>query len=203
MSCRDWYTIGRWANVANESAGLTWVTLDAPLVQFDDPIAGLRDRDARGTAFKKGRHAVYSWGMNNRWGTNYRAYQEGLTEFRYVLRPFQKSSPAEATRFATGFDEPLIATKPLEKQATSRFTLPRIDSGDVLVSGAKPSDDGRALILRLFDASEKSQTVSLHWPGAHPENLFLSNTSEEPLSKTSDKITLAGYGLVTLRAEFE
>lgn len=203
VSCEDWYTIGRWANVANADAGLTWVTLDAPLLQFDDPIGGMRDRGSNADAFKHGPHHLYSWVMNNRWGTNYRAYQEGLTEFRYVLRPFQKSNPADATRFATGFDQPLLVMKPVDKQGASNFTLPRLDSEDVIVSAAKPSDDGRALIVRLFGASGKEQTVSLHWSGRQPIRLFLSNTSEEPVSKTSDEITVAGYGLVTLRAEFE
>lgn len=201
-SCEGWFTIGRWANVANASAGLTWVTLDAPLIQFDDPFAGLRDRRAQFT-LKKGPHHIYSWVMNNRWGTNYRAYQDGLAEFRYVLRPFQKSDPADATRFATGFDEPLLATKPLKKNPAPRFILPQIDSDEVVVSAAKCSDDGRALIFRLFGASGKERKVTLHWPGRHPARLFLSNTSEKPLSKIGDEITVAGYGVVTLRAEFE
>jgi hypothetical protein len=203
VSCEDWFTIGRWVNVANASAGLTWVTLDAPLLQFDDPIAGIRDRGSISGAFKGGPSHLYSWLMNNRWGTNYRAYQDGLTEFRYLLRPFQKSDPAEATRFATGFDQPLLATQPAEKQSAQGFTLPRPDSADVVITAAKPSDDGRALIVRLFGASGKEHTVSLQWPGRHPAHLFLSNTSEEPVSKVNDAITVAGYGLVTLRAEFE
>jgi hypothetical protein len=200
-SCRDWFTVGRWASVANAGAGLTWVTLDAPLVQFDDPMAGLRDREPHANAFEKGPHRVYSWVMNNRWGTNYRAYQDGLVEFRYVLRPFQKSDPAEATRFATGFDQPLLVTNAAEK-LPSNCTLPQLDSDEVVVTAAKPSDDGRALIVRLFGASGKEQKVSLHWPGRHPARLFLSNTSEEPMSKINDRLTVAGYGVVTLRAEF-
>ena len=30
---------------------------------------------------------LYSWAMNNHWHTNYRAYQEGPVQFRFVLRP--------------------------------------------------------------------------------------------------------------------
>jgi alpha-mannosidase len=161
----------------------------------------LRDREADSQVFKKGAHHVYSWTMNNRWGTNYRAYQEGLVEFRYVLRPFEKSDPADATRFATGFDQPLLVTQAPE-QTASNFTLPQLDSMDVMITAAKPSDDGRALIFRLFGASGKEQKVVLHWPGRHPARLFLSNTSEEPLSKIKDKMTMAGYEVVTLRAEF-
>ena len=80
---------------------------------------------------------------------------------------------------------------------SSHYRLP------LVVSAAKPSDDGRALIVHLFGASGKEQTVSLQWPGRHPAQLFLSNTSEAPLSKISDTIKVAGYELVTLRAEFK
>jgi alpha-mannosidase len=119
------------------------------------------------------------------------------------LRPFQKSGPADATRFASGFDQPLLVTESKEKHHTSRFTLPQIDSDEVVVSAAKPSDDGRALIVRLFGASGKEEKVLLQWPGRHPAHLFLSNTSEAPVSETGNEIMVAGYGLVTLRAEFE
>lgn len=202
-SCEDWFTIGRWANVANERCGMTWVTLDAPLLQFEDPIAGMRDRGSLTHAFKRGPSHLRSWVMNNRWGTNYRAYQEGLAEFRYVLRPFKKSDAAGATRFATGFDQPLLVRKAVEGQDGAHFSLPQLDSDEVVVTAAKPSDDGRALILRLFGASGKEQKVTLHWPDRHPACLFLSNTSEMPLSKINDEVTVAGYGFVTLRAEFD
>ncbi len=47
--------------------------------------------------------------MNNHWGTNYRAYQEGPTVFRFILRPHGRRDQAEASRFATGFSYPLLA----------------------------------------------------------------------------------------------
>jgi hypothetical protein len=202
-SCNQWFSIGRWVNVANADLGLTWVTLDAPLVQFDDPTAGIRERHS--SSFKRGPHHLYSWVMNNQWGTNYKAYQEGLTEFRYVLRPFRKSDPAEATRFATGFSQPLLVTRSAlaDTQSASRFTLPRLDSDNVIVTAAKPSDDGHALIVRLFGASGKNQLISLTWPANHPTKVFLSDTSEKPLSKMTDQLTVPGYGMITLRAEFE
>ncbi|HEX4263172.1 MAG TPA: glycosyl hydrolase-related protein [Verrucomicrobiae bacterium] len=81
--------------------------------------------------------------------------------------------------------------------------MPQLDSENVVVSAAKPSDDGRALIVRLFGASGKGQKVSLHWRGQHPARLFPGNASEAPLSKINDEVTVAGYGLGTLRAEFE
>jgi len=32
-ACKNWLTVGRWADVANTEFGVTWVTLDAPLVE--------------------------------------------------------------------------------------------------------------------------------------------------------------------------
>ena len=31
-ACKNWLTVGRWADVSNQDCGVTWVTLDAPLV---------------------------------------------------------------------------------------------------------------------------------------------------------------------------
>ena len=33
-ACKNWFTVGRWADVANAEHGITWVTLDAPLVRW-------------------------------------------------------------------------------------------------------------------------------------------------------------------------
>ena len=32
-SCKNWLPVGRWIDVANAVQGVTWVTLDAPLVE--------------------------------------------------------------------------------------------------------------------------------------------------------------------------
>ena len=52
---------------------------------------------------------LYSWAMNNHWGTNYRAFQEGPIQFRFVLRPHRAVTAADMTRFATSFSQPLVA----------------------------------------------------------------------------------------------
>ena len=39
--------------------------------------------------------------MNNHWRTNCRAYQNGLVEFRYALRPHDRDGPAAASACAT------------------------------------------------------------------------------------------------------
>jgi alpha-mannosidase len=91
--------------------------------------------------------------MNNHWGTNYRAYQDGPVTFRFVVRPHRYSSSAENTRFATSFSYPLAAV-PTRGNAPSITPRLYLDSSSVIVSSCKPSDDGKALILFIETAAK-------------------------------------------------
>jgi hypothetical protein len=74
----------------------------------------------------------------------------------------------------------------------------------VLVTDFKPSDDGKAWIVRLFGASGKTVSARLNWGPRTPKAVFLSNTSEQAGDKVAaEKIPVPGFGLVTLRAKFE
>ena len=32
-ACKNWFTVQRWVDVSNDEYGVTWATLDAPLVE--------------------------------------------------------------------------------------------------------------------------------------------------------------------------
>jgi alpha-mannosidase len=138
--------------------------------------------------------------MNNHWGTNYRAYQEGLTLFRFILRPFRSTTPDEATRFATGFSQPLIAVAASGGKVKSTPVL-SVEPSGVIVTGFKPSDDGKAVIVRLFGASGKDCKVKLNWAEPRQRIVYHSDTSEKPLEKAGKDIEVPAWGIVTLRAE--
>ena len=202
-ACKNWFTVGRWADVANRNCGIQWVTLDAPLVEVGEISARFLnsqfDPDSWRTSVEP-TQKLYSWAMNNHWGTNYRAYQEGLTRFRFVLRPYRKSNPAENSRFATGFSQPLLPLRARDPKANPS-PLFRLSSDDVLITGLKPSDDGKALIVRLFGASGKARSIKLRWLAVQPTALALTDTSEKPGTPVRGAITVPGNGLVSLRAE--
>lgn len=204
-ACKNWFTVGRWADVANRDCGIQWVTLDAPLVQVGGITARFLnsqfDPDSWRTTVEP-TQKLYSWAMNNHWGTNYRAYQEGPTRFRFVLRPYRKSDPAENSRFAAGFSQPLLV-RPARGSKPGIAPLLEISSKEVIVTGLKPSDDGRAIIVRLFGASGKQETVKLTWGALTPQAVFTTDTSERPREKLGNHVTVPGYGLVSLRAEIE
>ena len=204
-ACKNWFTVGRWADVSNRDCGIEWVTLDAPLVQVGGITATLLNSQTNPDVWRKRvepTQKLYSWAMNNHWGTNYRAYQEGPTRFRFVLRPYRKSDPAANTRFATGFSQPLLPL-PARGSQPGKSPLLRLSSDNVLLTGLKPSDDGRAVIVRLFGASGKTESVKLNWGAWKPKAVFATDTSEKPGAKLERPVTVPGYGLVSLRAEVE
>lgn len=204
-ACKNWFTVGRYADVSNKDRGVTWVTLDAPLVQVGGLTATLLNSQGNPEVWRKTvepTQKLYSWAMNNHWGTNYRAYQEGPVDFHFVLRPHGRPDPAEASRFATGFSHPLVPL-PAEGNQPVAKPLLTVPSADVLVTALKPSDDGKALIVRLFGASNQPRTVQLSWGGRAPRAVFLSNTSEKPAGRAPDAIPVPAQGLVTLRAEWD
>ena len=67
--------------------------------------------------------------------------------------------------------------------------------------GLKPSDDQKAVIVRLFGASGATRKVKLQWGSTQPRSVHLSDTSERPGRAIGDRVAVPGYGLITLRAE--
>jgi alpha-mannosidase len=204
-ACKNWLTVGRWADVSNRERGITWVTLDAPLIEVGGLTATLLNSQTNPDVWRKRiepTQKIYSWAMNNHWGTNYRAYQEGATRFRFIVRPHRKFNPAEASRFAIGLSQPLLPV-PAAEDAFAMVPRLKVSSPEVLVTAFKPSDDGKARIVRLFGASKQKRAVTLEWAKPEPKQLWISDTSESPLKKLQGPVAVPAWGLVTLRAEWE
>jgi len=203
-ACKNWLSVSRWADVSNKRFGVTWVTLDAPLVQVGGITATLLNSQTDPRVWRKTiepTQKLYSWAMNNHWGTNYRAYQEGPVVFRFVLRPHDgPCNDAAAARMATGFSQPLVAV-PGRGTAPRPVSLVRITPGDVIVTGLKPSDDVKAIILRLLCARDTAADVTLDWAKPTPRQIWLSDTSERPKKKVGNTLRIPARSLVTLRAE--
>ena len=202
-SCKNWLPVGRWIDISNERHGVTWTTLDAPLVEFGGITATMLGSQKNPAIWRKHiepTQTFYSWVMNNHWGTNYRAYQEGPVTFRYALRPHGSIDTAAASRFAIGLSQPLMAVSYAGNESISTSML-RIDPANVLLTELKPSDDGKAWIVRLFGASEKDASVRLSWAEKNIGQTYLSNLAEEPLRAIVGEVPVASWDLVTLRVE--
>ncbi|MBL9129237.1 MAG: hypothetical protein JNL97_16425, partial [Verrucomicrobiales bacterium] len=203
-ACKNWFTVGRWADVSNADSGVTWVTADAPLVEVGGLTATLVGSQSDPDVWRKTvepTQRIYSWVMNNHWGTNYRAYQEGPVVCRFVLRPHGAWSPEDGARLAIGIGQPLLV---LPAGRSGLASQPRmvVEPEDVLVAGLKPSDDGRAWIVRLYGASGADRKARVKWSNPAPARLYRSDTGETALEPVASSIDVPGGGILSLRAEW-
>jgi hypothetical protein len=183
-SCKNWFTVGRWVDVANQDFGVTWITLDAPLIEIGDVTATLLGSQTNPKVWRKKvprSQRLYSWVMNNHWHTNYRASQDGRVAFRYALRPHRQPSPADSARLAIALSQPLLPGA--IRSGPPVAPILRISSDEVIVQSLQPAESGEALTVRLFGASGRPADISLTSPGIR------------------SPIHVSGWDLVTLRAE--
>lgn len=197
-ACKNWYTVGRYGDVSNDRFGMTWFTLDAPLVEVGEISATLIGSQSNPGVWRKTTEptqTLYSWALNNHWGTNYRQYQEGLIVFRYALRPHQKFDRAETYRLATAMTQPLL----ISYAETEELEIPfDFESKGLVVVSTKPADDGNGKIIRIYNPCKETQSGSLK---ANQAELWLSNTSERKLSRLGSEFQLDGMELITIRLE--
>jgi alpha-mannosidase len=201
-SCKNWLPVGRWIDVANAEYGVTCATLDAPLVEIGSISANMLGSQTHPEIWRKQiepTQRFYSWVINNHWGTNYRAYQDGLIEFRYALRPHAGYDPAAASRFAMGLSQPLV---PSGRGQRSPMALKlHIDQKDVLLQVCKRSGDGRAWIVKLFGASGEDRKTNLTWKDDMTIRIWRSDLREQPLERLGTEVEVPAWKLVTLRIE--
>lgn len=196
-ACKNYFTIQRWVDVSNADYGLTWATPDAPLIEV-----GAITNDPRGETvgwIKKIEPSttLYSYVMNNYWETNYKAGQEGPTIFRYALKPHKNFDSGGAAKFGAGQSQPLIAV-PVDNKTPITGSIMNLEAADVIVTAFKPSDDGKARIIRLFNAGRQSETVNVNRAKPVPDTVWFSNLAEEQLRKVNGPIEMAAYDIVTL-----
>lgn len=203
-ACKNWFTVNRWADVSNRDFGVTWVSLDVPLVQVGGLTANLLNSQTNPAVWRKRvgpTQKLYAWVMNNHWGTNYRAFQEGPVTFRFLLRPHLGYDSAAASKLAIAASQPLLAVRARGARTggAPRFA---VDSTEVIVTGMKPSDDGRAIIVRLWNAGAGDVQTRVRLSPS-PRRISLSDTSEKAGREIGETITMRGWSVLTLRAELQ
>jgi len=202
-ACKNWLTVGRWADVSNQEYGITWATLDAPLVEVGaitaDKIGFVTDPAVWIDKLEPSQ-TLYSWVMNNHWYTNFLLEQSGPTAFRYSLLPHKQYDQVAAQRFGIECSQPLVVV-PAQGAAPAGKPFLELDTPDVIVASIKPSGFGRAWIVRLFGAAGRPAKATLRWRQNAPEILWISNLAEEPITAVTGPVDVPAYGLVTLRAE--
>ncbi len=174
-SCKNWFSVGRWADVSNQQLGVTWATLDAPMA-----LVGSITIDRIGSVPNpkdwldklEPSQTLYSMVMNNHWWTNYKADQEGPTTFRYALQPHGSYDAGAAQRFGIECSQPLVVAA-AQGPAPTEKPLLSIEPAGVVISSIQPIDDGRQLAVRLFNATGKATKTVVR-----PRNTTTATTVE-------------------------
>jgi alpha-mannosidase len=134
---------------------------DAPLVNFGDIVRGNWP-----TEFTPKSSAIFSWLMNNYWGTNFAPGQGGEFTFHYSIVSGRDFDPAALTR--AGWE----GMTPLESDSVNASFRPgalpsdqsallSISNPDVSLVTWKIAEDGRGTILRLEELAGKSGKVRM------------------------------------------
>lgn len=197
---RNYYCVQRWVDVSNEKYGVTWVTPDAPMLQFDPIKIALPFGLDQWREHIKPSAFFYSWTMNNHWETNYKADQEGWITFRYIIRPHKGGYDAvREQQFGRSICQPLcvIPADPMKPVPPSLLTLS--DPG-IIVSSLRPTRDGKGLLVRLFNPTEETRSFTMTW-GRPMGTAFISNPMEDAVSPAGSSISLVRFEMITLRVE--
>ncbi|MDE6198543.1 MAG: hypothetical protein K2G06_01695 [Muribaculaceae bacterium] len=190
----------RWADISNDTHGVTWCSLDAPLMEYGGRFANIATGWGNGGDWKYSlpEHSaeIYSWAMNNHWHTNFPQTQEGKVTFSYRMMPHGASDLAAANRFGMEQAQPLVHV--IAKNATELKAPVAIDNDKVVVSVIKDRGDGKSFVVRLRSLSDKEENVTLTYPRSIPEGSYVCDLGEEPAVGFDGKLTMAPYEMKTL-----
>ncbi|HEV7902867.1 MAG TPA: glycoside hydrolase family 38 C-terminal domain-containing protein, partial [Pyrinomonadaceae bacterium] len=151
----EWFSAQNWVAAGDAGAEVGLVSTDSFLWTFGDIVRGTWP-----TEFKPKSSTVFSYVMNNYWGTNYIAAQGGDFVFRYALTSAAKLDAAAMSR--TGWEQttPLERTlvKSQDKAAPTENPLPAsrmsfLETSDpsVLLSTWKHAEEGDGSVLRFIE----------------------------------------------------
>ncbi len=199
---RNWLTMQRWADVSNETEGITWCSLDAPLMESGSMTANQSgtwsgERKPWLKKLEPG-SAIYSWVMNNHWFTNFPLTQDGPVTFRYRILPHGVYDAAAANRFGLEQAQPLVSFA-AKNNAISKPLLAIEGSRAVTASILKSITSGNSMILRLRSVSDKDESIRLAWPAGNPSSVNLCETEEIAGAKINNELSVPSNGMVTLK----
>ncbi len=201
---REWYLPTTWSAVSNSQLAGAVVSVDAPLISFGDIV-----RAQWPAEFKPRSATMFSWLMNNYWGTNFPAWQGGDFTFRYAITSDAVLNPTALNRFGWN------ALMPLERDDVAASTdpseLPPQQASLLSISNPainlltwKLAEDGDGSILRLQDSSGESSQVNigskyLKFDQGWLCTLLEENQTQLPTSSEGVTVSVKPFQVVTIR----
>ena len=200
---RNWIALQRWLDISNDSVGVTWCALDAPLFEYGSRTANISlGWGGQGPWVKKlePSSTVYSWVMNNHWHTNFPLTQDGPVAFRYRIFPHGGRDLVASNRFGLEQAQPLVHVT-ADKNPDVKPII-SVDNPAVYVTVLKSTDKDNEMVVRLRSVSDKEESVALDFPARRPSSVSLCTLEEQPSEAVDGSLTMRPYGMATLKLSF-
>jgi len=194
----------RWIDVTNSQYGVAWTCIEMPLVELGGITINrkssrqVEDQYVKNLPFDN--RTIVSYALNNQWHVNFPMEQGGIIPFHYAILPHGTYDPVVTNRFGMEQNRPLVAV--LSNKNPVKNPLVSIDNPRVFISALNPSEDGKAVMLRLRSLSDQPETAILSFPAGSPKSVNLSDTLEGVGAKKDNTIYMHPYGVITIRMEF-
>jgi glycosyl hydrolase family 38 len=188
----DWNCVQSFSAVRNRDAQILFCSHDTPLHQFGGINTGhfyYRHQPEN--------QQIYSWVLNNYWTTNFKASQEGEMRWKYSISSSADTSNANASRFGWGKRIPFLSrVLPAGNKKADIFSqsLLQIDHPNILLISARPSLDGKGIILHLRETQGERAEIGLekittkNYPSAIEVNVL-----EEEINKIDGQLILEPF----------
>jgi alpha-mannosidase len=201
-ACKDFIAVQNAADVSSAKAGVTWVSLDAPLVEVGTMTdETLIEKGGRGWKTQAGpSQTIYSYAMNNYWHTNYKADQEGPVLLRYSVRPHAEFNGAAVVKFGIERARPLLVARAEENRQVVP-SLFKVSPPEAVVTSLRPASDRNGWVVRLFNPSATRLDAVLAAGDGSPLAVFRSDPFEARLDRIAGPVSLEARDSVVLRVE--
>ncbi|RLD16420.1 MAG: hypothetical protein DRI36_05695 [Caldiserica bacterium] len=215
----DYYTIQNWATVYNEEIGITFSSIEAPIVEF----GGLWPGYVSGAhhcvtpkgyghkflnKFTKGH--IYSYIINNNFRTNFKNTQVSDCLFRYSFTSHRGDwRKSKSYQFGWGIHNPLIPVCIKGKKEgilKKSMSFCQVDKPNVLFLTLKEAENKDGLIIRFIETEGKDTVVRISLPFLKIKKVYQTNLMEEnqkriSVEKNIIKIPIKGFGIATIRIQ--
>jgi hypothetical protein len=200
-SNKNYYTAQRWVDISNDNKGITLAVIDAPFIEFGDmnAEAWMSSPDKEWFLSSSSSSLFYSWAMNNSWHTNFKASQEGTSVFRYALKTHNQFDHLSAYKFGVESSQPLHIIYNDNAIRNFSHTITLDSTSSLVITVIRPAKNGKDLIARIFNPSDKTGSSQINWKGNGKSLFFLSNGDEEEKELIENKITLAPFEVITIK----
>jgi len=192
-SNKNFFSVNRWADVSNDQFGITWVSIDSPLIELDkitmDEIEYGWVKEVPKT------QTILSYVMNNYWETNYKASQGGKSVFRYSVFPHSGFDPVQSEKWGVECHQPLISIA-ADSSAPVYQPLFFLDNEKVIISSMKALKTGGVLVI-LYNPGNVDEIFHLKLPEKY-KTISLSDPFGNTGEQLENEIEIKARGIINL-----